>query len=92
MVVEEAQTATPPMDLPHVLGFAPIAKVKDKTPVFDAARRGPDIGSLPPAVERLWVSSNSVYLQRRVGGGPQKVSRQVYLSELFAIWDYEGNF
>ncbi len=31
---------------PNVLGFAPIIKVKDMTPVFDAARLGPDIGSL----------------------------------------------
>ena len=61
VVVEEAQTATPTNELPHILGFAPTSKVKYKTPVFDASRRGPDIGSLTRAERNFWVSANSVY-------------------------------
>ena len=58
---ENAQGAMPPKDAPHVLGFASIANVMEKTQVFDASKLGPDIGSLSHAERRIRVSANSVY-------------------------------
>lgn len=52
-------------------------------PVFSGDKLGPDLGMLPFDHRRFWVLAHSVYSKTLV-------LRQARISELMAIWDYEG--
>ena len=85
VVIEEASTAAPLQGC-SIVGYASSKRKGFRRPVYDGAGHAPDIGALPRSERMFWVTADSVYNQGT------KVTRQVEMSELFAIWDYEGKY
>ena len=57
-----------------------------RTTVYDSSGLAPDVGGLSCEERMIWVNTNSVY------GRGEKVTWPIDVSELFAIWDYEGKY
>ena len=71
------------MSPPEAVGVRTNASGMTSVPVFSGDKLGPDLALLPFNDVRFWVLSHSVYSRALV-------LRQVRISKLMAIWDYEG--
>ncbi len=71
------------MNPPDAIGFAVLASDGSRSPVYLSNSLGPDLASLPFCGAKIWVQAHSVFSK-------ETVLRQVRISELMAIWDYEG--
>ena len=86
-LVFEKTATTAPLSGPNVIGYASIVNQMHRVPVYDASGLAPDISRLSGEEKYVWVRANSVYGSKQ---DSKKVLRAVDITELFAIWDYEG--
>lgn len=71
------------LDFPEAIGLLTSVDRGSSAPVFSGDRLGPDLTLIPPSDLFIWVLAHSVF-------GKDMVLRQARISELMAIWDYEG--
>ena len=71
------------LDFPEAIGLMTPVDRGSPAPVFSGDRLGPDLALIPPSDLFIWVLAHSVFRK-------DMVLRQARISELMAIWDYEG--
>ena len=87
LVFEKAATAAKSEGI-NVVGQVSILRQMTQTPVYDASGLGPDLSQMSiKDRNNVWVQAISVYGLKEKS---KKVLRRIDLTELFALWDYEG--